>query len=127
MLIREFTETKDGDANLLTVLQFIRNRSHNKKITPVISTSSLINMVKNQGGSEWFNFDNLVAAQERNPAVAELIKNVDREQVTINGFGDEMDAEEMNQEEPAASGASKTPDPEKTVKAMAKRAAANRD
>ena len=126
MLIREFTETKDGDANLLTVLQFIRNRSHNKKITPVISTSSLINMVKNQGGSEWFNYDNLASAQQRNPAVAELIKNLDREQVTINGFGDEMDAAEPDQEATGDT-STKTPDPEKTVKAMAKRAAANRD
>ena len=125
MLIREFVESKDSDANLLTVLQFIRNRSHNKKITPVISTGSLINMVKNQGGSEWFNFDNLVAAQQGNPAVAELIKKVDQDQVTLNGFGDEVDAEEVEQAEPETS--SKTPDPEKTVKAMAKRAASNRD
>ena len=126
MLIREFADPKDGDANLVTILQFLRNRSHNKKLTPVISTQSLINMVKNQGGSEWFTYDNLVAAQENNPAVHELIKNLDKEKVTLNGFGDETDASEVDQAEAAQNHASVS-DPQKTVSAMAKRAAANRD
>lgn len=126
MLIREFADPKDGDANLVTILQFLRNRSHNKKITPIISTQSLINMVKNQGGSEWFTYDNLVAAQENNPAVHELIKNLDKEKVTLNGFGDETDASEVDQAE-AAQNHTAVNDPQKTVSAMAKRAASNRD
>ena len=125
MLIRELHESTDGDANLITILQFLRNRSHNKKITPTIGTQSLINMVKNQGGSEWFTYDNLVAAQTANPAVAGLIKSLDNEKVTLNGFGDEIDASEVDKAQ-ASKNQAKTPDPEKTVKAMAKRAASNR-
>jgi hypothetical protein len=125
MLIRELHESTDGDANLITILQFLRNRSHNKKLTPTISTQSLINMVKNQGGSEWFTYDNLVAAQSSNPAIAELIKSLDNEKVTLNGFGDETDASEVDKAQ-ASKNQAKAPDPQKTVQAMAKRAAANR-
>lgn len=125
MLIRELHESTDGDANLITILQFLRNRSHNKKLTPTISTQSLINMVKNQGGSEWFTYDNLVAAQNTNRAVAELIKSLDNEKITLNGFGDETDASEVDKAQ-ASKNQAKTPDPQKTVQAMAKRAAANR-
>jgi hypothetical protein len=113
-----------GDNNLVTILQFLRSRAHNKKLTPVISTQSLINMVKNQGGSEYFTFDNLLKAQEMNPAINELIKNLDRNEVTLNGFGDETDASEVDQEN--AAGDKSTADPQKTVKAMAKSAMANR-
>jgi hypothetical protein len=125
MLIKELHESTDGDANLITILQFLRNRSHNKKLTPTISTQSLINMVKNQGGSEWFTYDNLVAAQNANSAVAELIKSLDNEKVTLNGFGDETDASEVDKAQ-ASKNQAKAPDPQKTVQAMAKRAAANR-
>jgi hypothetical protein len=113
-----------GDNNLVTILQFLRSRAHNKKLTPVISTQSLINMVKNQGGSEYFTFDNLLKAQEMNPAIRELIKNIDRNEVTLNGFGDETDASEVDQAN--AQGDKSTADPQKTVKAMAKSALANR-
>lgn len=113
-----------GDNNLVTILQFLRSRAHNKKLTPVISTQSLINMVKNQGGSEYFTFDNLLKAQEMNPAIRELIKNLDRNEVTLNGFGDETDASEVDQAN--AEGDKSTADPQKTVKAMAKSALANR-
>jgi hypothetical protein len=125
MLIRELHESTDGDANLITILQFLRNRSHNKKLTPTINTQSLINMVKNQGGSEWFTYDNLVASQSANPAVAELIKSLDNEKITLNGFGDETDASEVDKAQ-ASKNQAKMPDPQKTVQAMAKRAAANR-
>jgi hypothetical protein len=113
-----------GDNNLVIILQFLRSRAHNKKLTPVIGTQSLINMVKNQGGSEYFTFENLLKAQEMNPAVKELIKNLDRNEVTLNGFGDETDASEVDQAN--AQGDKSTADPEKTVKAMAKSALANR-
>jgi hypothetical protein len=125
MRINEVSGDSEGDANLVTILQFLRNRAHNKKLTPVIGTQSLINMVKNQGGTEYFTYDNLVTAQENNPAVGELIKSLDREKVTINGFGDETDASEVDQDA-ANKEQTKTPDPQKTVKAMAKRAADNR-
>ena len=125
MRIDEVSGSPAGDANLVTILQFLRSRAHNKKLTPIISTQSLINMVKNQGGSEYFTFDNLVAAQENNPAIGELIKNLDREKVTLNGFGDESDASAVDQDQ-SNKDQVKTPDPEKTVKAMAKSAMANR-
>jgi hypothetical protein len=128
MLIREFTgdSSPAGDANLVTTLQFLRNRSHNKGLTPIISTQSLINMVRNQGGSEYFTYDNLIAAQDRNSAVAELIKNIDKQQVTLQPFGDEMDAAEVDKAEAEKESSGPSKDPEKTVSAMAKRAAGAR-
>jgi hypothetical protein len=58
--------------------------------------------------------------------VHELIKNLDKEKVTLNGFGDETDASEVDQAE-AAQNHTSISDPQKTVSAMAKRAASNRD
>lgn len=125
MRIDEVSGSSTGDGNLVTILQFLRSRAHNKKLTPIIGTQSLINMIKNQGGSEYFTFDNLVAAQENDPAIGELIKNLDREKVTLNGFGDESDASAVDQAQDNKDQVT-TPDPEKTVKAMAKSALANR-
>ena len=122
MLIREFQEgVNNNEANLVTVLEFLRNRAHNKKLTPVISTGSLIAMVKNLGGGEYFNYAALVAAQERNPSVGELIKSLDREKVTLQPFGDETDASEVEKAEANKTKTAKI-NPEKTVGAMAKRA-----
>lgn len=121
MLIREFQEDASAkDANLVTVLEFLRNRAHNKKLTPVINTGSLINMVKNLGGSEFFNYETLLAAQERNPTVGQLIKTLDKEKVTLQPFGDETDAAEVDKAQ--ANKPVSKPNPEKTVDAMAKRA-----
>ena len=125
MRIDEVHGGSDSDANLVTILQFLRSRAHNKKLTPIIGTQSLINMIKNQGGSEFFTYDNLVNAQEKNSAVGELIKNLDREKVTLNGFGDESDASEVDKAQ-SSKDQTTTPNPEKTVKAMAKSALANR-
>lgn len=124
MLIREFQEGAANDANLVTVLEFLRNRAHNKKLTPVISTGSLINMVKNLGGSEFFDYETLVSAQQRNSAVSELIKNLDKEKVTLQPFGDETDAAEVDKAQQAPQ--TSKPNPEKTVGAMAKRALTKR-
>jgi methyltransferase-like protein len=133
MLIRELAGDDDStpshsvedDSSLVTTLEFLRNRAHNQKITPVISTRSLINMVNNMGGSEFFNYENLKAAQEQNPVVKELIKNLDRDKVTLKTFGDEIDAPE-SEESAMDSDPGTTPSPELTVKKMAKRALGNR-
>ena len=116
----------DSDDNLVTTLEFLRNRAHNKKLTPVISTQSLINMIKNQGGSEFFGFENLMRAQETNPAVRDLVKNIDKEKVTLNGFGDETDADSIEQADTNSGTPPGQPDPQKTVKSMAKSALAKR-
>jgi hypothetical protein len=125
MLIREFSGEHDSDAKLVSVLEFLRNRAHNKKLTPTIGTPSLINMVKNLGGSEFFNYENLEAAQQRNPTVGALIKSLDREKITLQPFGDELDASEVEQAE-ANKEKTSTPNPEKTVDSMAKRALSKR-
>jgi hypothetical protein len=133
MLIRELAGDDDiapshsieNNSNLITILEFLRNRSHNQKITPIISTRSLINMVNNIGGSEFFNYENLKAAQEQNPLVKNLIKNLDKDKVTLKTFGDETDAPE-SEESTMDSDPGTTPDPEVTVKKMAKRALSNR-
>jgi hypothetical protein len=46
-----------GDANLITALEFLRNRSHDRHLVPKVRVDSLINMVKGTGHNE-FNLDN---------------------------------------------------------------------
>jgi len=120
------TDTNTADADLITTLEFLRNRAHNKKLTPVISTQSLINMVKNIGGNEFFNYENLLSAQEQNPAVGEIVKNIDQDKVTLNGFGDETDADAVDQQEADKEHTGPTPDPQKVVGSMAKKALSKR-
>ena len=129
MLIKEVADAggkNTAEADLITTLEFLRNRAHNKKLTPVISTQSLINMVKNIGGSEFFNYDVLASAQEQNSAVGQLIKTLDRDKVTLQGFGDETDASEVDQQEANKTKTGSMPDPQKVVGSMAKKALSKR-
>ena len=63
------------ESNLTTALELIRNRYKDKQQPPKISTQSLINLVLNT--DKTFDYDALVAANETNPALKNLIK-IDR-------------------------------------------------
>ena len=64
-----------GDANLLTTLEFLRNRAHDTHIQPRIRVDSLINLVQG-AGEQQFNLENLLAAYKNNPNVKNLIKDI---------------------------------------------------
>jgi hypothetical protein len=131
MRIRDLIEDRQsGDellSHLLTVLEFLRNRAHNKQLIPTISTMGLLNMVNNSmGTSTQISYDTLVGLYEKDPAVKNVIDKLDRDQVKLKPFGDEPG---LPDEEPVGgegSGGSKAKDPTKTVDAMAKRASQQR-
>lgn len=101
----------DPNANLMTVLQFLRSRSIDKNVSLKLSTNSLINMVKNTGQTS-FSYDDLVRANT-NPAVKNLIKNFNRDEIVL---ASELDGT------PDISNPNANMSPEDTVSGMSKRA-----
>jgi len=113
-----------GDANLLTTLEFLRNRAHDTHIQPRIRVDSLINLVQKTGESQ-FNLENLLDAYKSNPDIKNLIKDVKDDSsgvkyVYLEPFADDTDMPaEIGQEIPSTA-------PERTVDSMAKSALAKR-
>lgn len=114
-----------GDANLLTTLEFLRNRAHDTHIQPRIRVDSLINLVQGTGEQQ-FNLENLLAAYKDNPSVKNLIKDIKDDPsgvkyVYLEPFADD-------DEEAGDLGDDGTPKtaPERTVDSMAKSALAKR-
>lgn len=123
MRLFEFTHgpTNTPESNLLTALELIRNRYKDVPAPPEINTQSLINLVLNTDRT--FDYDALVAANENNPAVKNLIKSFNRDTVVLQPFGDE------GPEEDTTTNAGDTPfvAPVDDVHSMAKRAGKKRD
>lgn len=131
MRLREFQgrtgQSDDLEARVLTALEFLRNRAHNKKVVPIISTAGFLNLVNNAGGTpNELTFDTLMMMRDKNDALKNLIKDdPSREQMQLRPFGDEPGYEPgPEDEDPAGDGKSK--DPTRTVDAMAKKAASKR-
>ena len=106
------------ESNLVTALELIRNRYKDVPTAPKISTQSLINMVLNTDRT--FDYDALVSANEKNPAVQNLIKSYNKDYVELNN------ADDTAEEEPTTTNTSSgdaTQAPVDTVDDMAKRAA----
>lgn len=121
MRINEFV-SKDPTNTLATALELVRYRYKDKKLTPKIKTDSLINLIRNTDRT--FDYDALVAANEENPAVKNIIKSFNKDEVILNPFGDETDAEEVKSQTVDNDQAKAPVD---TVSKMAKRAGKKRD
>jgi len=100
------------ESNLTTALELIRHRYKNKKQPPKISTQSLINLVLNT--DKTFDYDALVAANEKNPALKNLIKSYNKDYVELHPAGELDDTGDA------------TIAPADTVSNMAKKAAKKR-
>jgi hypothetical protein len=127
MRIRELLRESSEDeivAQILTVLDFLRNRDHNKKLLPDHSTAGVINMINNIIGHSALTYDLFASIKDSNPEIGNLITNMDKDHMSLLSFGDEPGAPE----EPAdtGDGGGNAKDPTKIVDAMAKKAAANR-
>ena len=83
MRLREFAGENNSapESNLVTALELLRHRSEDKSIPASISTKSLINLVLNT--DKTFSYDALVDANENNPAVKNLIKSFNKDQVIL--------------------------------------------
>ena len=115
-----------GDANLLTMLEFLRNRAHDTHIQPRIRIDSLINLVQGTG-EQYFNLENLQDAYKNNPYVKNLIKDIKDDAsgvkyVYLVPFADDV---EFAQDQEGPEGFKTAP--ERTVDSMAKSALAKRN
>ena len=83
MRLREFAHgpTNTPESNLVTALELLRHRSEDKSSPATISTKSLINLVLNTDRT--FDYESLVNANENNPAVKNLIKSFNQDQVVL--------------------------------------------
>ena len=123
MRLNEFTHgpTNTPESNLTTALELIRHRYKDKKQPPKISTQSLINLELNS--EKTFDYDALVAANENNQALKNLIKSYNKDYIELLPAGelDDTDATTTNSPDGEATQA-----PVDTVSNMAKRAAKTR-
>lgn len=113
-----------GDANLITVLEFLRNRAHDTHVQPKVRADSLLKLVQTTGEQQ-FSLENLLNAYSDNENVKNLIKDIKDDPsgvkyVYLSTFADD--------DEEAAIGDMDAPRtaPEKTVNSMAKSALAKR-
>lgn len=112
-----------GDENLITALEYLRNRSHDTHVQPRIRADSLINLIQTIGEQQ-FTLDNLLDALKNNQTVKNLVKDVKDDSngvkyVYLEPFADEDDSDLLDTDSPKSA-------PEKTVGAMAKSALAKR-
>ena len=124
ILAEDDSDSADIESQILTALEFLRNRDHNKKLLPKHSTIGVINMINNISPDVHITYETLEQLKNSNQAIGQLITNLDRESITLQAFGDEPGAPEEPQDQEGEGGNAK--DPTKVVDAMAKRASANR-
>jgi hypothetical protein len=111
------------NTNLVPVLMFLRSRADDKELSPKMSTNSLIQLVRN-AGDHTFDYDALVTSNEENPAVKELIKSFNEQEIVLkSSFDSASDSDTVNNGEEDADVAQ---NPEATVDQMAKSAASDR-
>jgi hypothetical protein len=126
MLIKELlkeSSEQELKAALKTVIEFLRNRDHDKKLIPPHSTMGFINMVNNIASGANLTYELLDQIKGSDQTLGNLIDSMDRNSIKFKPFGDEPGVPEQPADD-TSSGNSK--DPTKVVDAMAKRAAANR-
>ncbi len=89
-ILRE--DTNNAEANLITAINLLQNRANDTGGAPVISTQSLINLVRNT--DQMFNYDALVQAHKNNDAVKNLIKSFNKDEITLSSVEsyDEVDS-----------------------------------
>lgn len=114
-----------GDANLITALEFLRNRSHDKHLVPKVRVDSLIGMVKGTGQQE-FNLDSLLGAFKTNESVKNLIKDIKDDEHGVKYVYLKTFSDDAIDDAPTLASGSRAMNPEKTVDAMAQRALKNR-
>jgi hypothetical protein len=113
-----------GDANLLTMLEFLRNRAHDTHIQPRIRVDSLINLVQG-AGEQQFSLENLLAAYKDNNNVKNLIKDIKDDSTGVKYVYLEPFADDEESSGVDTINSPKTA-PERTVDSMAKSALAKR-
>ena len=113
-----------GDANLITTLEFLRNRAHDTHVQPKVRADSLISLV-HKTGQQQFTLENLIDSFKDNQNVKSLIKDIKDDAsgvkyVYLMPFADDEELPSVDDEMAPRTA------PEKTVNAMAKSALSKR-
>lgn len=127
MRLYEFDGSDQGNTpenSLVTVLELIRNRFKGTDKTPTISTQALINLVRNT--DKTFTLDNLIDANENDPAVSNIIQSFNEKTVTLNSAGAGEDIGDTVNPQNNQNSGGQFQQPVDTVDSMAKRAAKSR-
>ena len=113
-----------GDANLITTLEFLRNRAHDTHVQPRVRADSLINLVQ-KTGEQQFTLENLLDAYSDNENIKALVKDIKDDStgvkyVYLQPFADDSELASVGDENAPRTA------PENTVNSMAKSALAKR-
>ena len=110
----EDDEPSDQYANIVTVLDLVQEKVRSGELSDKLPTQFIIRLIQNTGISN-FKFDDLIAANEANESMKNIVKNITQDKISfVKDIGQSVT---NAQDVPAAAA-----NPEQTVSDMAKSA-----
>ena len=110
----EDDEPSDQYANIVTVLDLVQEKVRSGELSDELPTQFIIRLIQNTGVSI-FSYDDLVAANEANESMKNIVKNITRTKIS---FVKDIGQSVANTQDVTAAAAN----PEQTVSDMAKSA-----
>ena len=110
----EDDEPSDQYANVVTVLELVQEKVRNGELDDELPTQIIIRLIQNTGISN-FKFDDLIAANEANESMKNIVKNITQDKIS---FVKDIGQSVANTQDVTAAAAN----PEQTVSDMAKSA-----
>lgn len=118
-IVSEGTGSNPEFAKVVTAISAMRNEVLAKNLKPEISTDRVIATVRNTGLTS-FSYQDLLAANDAEPSMKNMVKNISPESITL-ATGVDQSADNPSDLSP-----NDAENPEQTVSNMAKSAAARR-
>ena len=110
----EDDEPSDQYANVVTVLELVQEKVRNGELDDELPTQIIIRLIQNTGISN-FKFDDLIAANEANESMKNIVKNITQDKIS---FVKDIGQSVTNAQDVTAAATN----PEQTVSDMAKSA-----
>ena len=110
----EDDEPSDQYANIVTVLELVQEKVRSGELSDELPTQFIIRLIRNTGISN-FKFDDLIAANEANKSMKNIVKNITKTKIS---FVKDIGQSVANAQDVTAASAN----PEQTVSDMAKSA-----
>ena len=110
----EDDEPSDQYANIVTVLDLVQEKVRSGELSDELPTQFIIRLIQNTGISN-FKFDDLIAANEANESMKNIVKNITQDKIS---FVKDIGQSVTNAQDVTAAAAN----PEQTVSDMAKSA-----
>ena len=110
----EDDEPSDQYANIVTVLELVQEKVRSGELSDKLPTQFIIRLIQNTGISN-FKFDDLIAANEDNESMKNIVKNITQDKIS---FVKDIGQSVANTQDVTAAAAN----PEQTVSDMAKSA-----